>query len=107
MELNENEINKLKEIKYNSILDKCIDKRYSDISINPTGFIRGITPELKNDMEIIKGGKYPLKPKKETLERIVYICEYSLNKANKKRNLMLANEYQNAYEWAQERLKGF
>ena len=66
MEISQEDKEKMNEIKYNSMLDKCIDKSYADIMFNPTGFVRGITTELKNDMVIIKGENYPIKPKKET-----------------------------------------
>lgn len=107
MEISQEDKEKMNEIKYNAMLDKCIDKSYADIIFNPTGFVRGITTELKNDMVIIKGQNYPIKPKKETLERLKYICEYTLPKIKKKQNLRVVNEYQSAYVWVQERLKDF
>ena len=103
MEINDNDKSKLRNLHYDSLIEKCIKKSYLDVVSNPNGFVRGITPELSKDILLIKSGELPKTLDKTTLNRIKYICEYSINKT---KNKVIPNEYQSAYAAVQELLKG-
>jgi len=110
--MNKDELNKLR---YDLLIEKSIKKSYLNVIINPTGFVRGITTELSNDIRTIKSCELPNKPNIEKVNRIKYICDYSLSKMSDRRKKRDSNpnsfsidnftEYQDALKWAESHLK--
>jgi len=111
--MNKDELNKLH---YDLLIEKSIKKTYLDVISNPTGFVRGITTELSDDIRMIKSGKLPNNPNKENVNRIKYICDYSLSKMSDRRKKRDSDpnsyikdhftEYQDALKWVESHLKG-
>ncbi|WP_299112036.1 hypothetical protein [uncultured Winogradskyella sp.] len=109
------EINELKNLQYDILLEKCLKKEKGHILKNKYGFIRGIPAQLAEDMYAIRIEKIPENADKDMLERIKYICKYSLSKMPKSRKAKQNNieyfiydkfnQYQNALEIVEKRLK--
>lgn len=85
--MNENERKNFRDEFYKLCITKSLKKSYIDILRNPTGFVRGIPPQLANDIRIIKSEKIPSNLNKEEYYRLKEICELSVNQMSKNRRM--------------------
>lgn len=115
MSLSNEEINELKNLHYDILLEKCLKKEKGHIMKNKYGFVRGIPMQLAEDMYAIRFEKIPENSDRNMLERIKYICEFSLGKMPKSRKAKQDkiehfiydkfNQYQDALEIVEKRLE--
>jgi hypothetical protein len=117
MNLSSEDKNKLKIAFYDGLIEKCLKKKKVDILTNKYGFVRGIPKQLAEDIYSIRLEKIPENADKMMLERIKYICEYSLSKMPKSRKVKQEKvgqlvydkftQYQDALELVEKRLEEF
>ncbi|MFT7901304.1 hypothetical protein VBY74_15125 [Tenacibaculum ascidiaceicola] len=115
MPLKNKKPNELKNLHYDTLLEKCLKKDKEHILKNKYGFVRGIPTQLAEDIYAIRLEKIPENADNKMLERIKYICEYSLGKMPKSRKEKQEksesfiydkfNQYQEALNFVNNRLK--